>query len=201
MGRTRSSEKNKLSSVIVTARNSYSIKHIDFQPIIFHRNKYNCHSCHHRNRKMERKAPFISSQKGKITYIRGRKNRKIEKKDMPEKTHFALFFEEKKAVSGRNFHQRERVPPRHRSARAISPNRHAGPVRRRYRDGKTPRRPSKNTAFHPEKQCISFINTLRCSVNTFSAAGGVLFLARPRKWSIFVVHGRGKSQTGRRKNV
>lgn len=60
---------------------------------------------------MERKAPFISSQKGKITYIRWRKNRKIEKKDMPEKLIFSHYFEEKKLFPAEIFTKKREFRP------------------------------------------------------------------------------------------
>ena len=60
---------------------------------------------------MERKAPFISSQKGKITYIRGRKTGKSRKRTCPKNSFFRTIFEEKKAVSGRNFHQKREFRP------------------------------------------------------------------------------------------
>lgn len=85
---------------------------------------------------MERKAPFISSPKGKITYIRRRKNRKIEKKNMPEKLIFRTIFEEKKLFPAEIFTKKREFRPGIEAHRAALRTDTQAPARRRYRDGK-----------------------------------------------------------------
>ena len=60
---------------------------------------------------MERKAPFISSPKGKITYIRWRKTGKSRKRTCPKNSFFRTIFEEKKLFPAEIFTKKREFRP------------------------------------------------------------------------------------------